>query len=108
MLSRSTLSPDKNGSRTEQRAKRLTPEMRLKLEAYSKLCRELGETESNVALAWILANPVLTAPVIGPRTLEQLNEILHAAEIELDENTLKKLDDIFPGPGGAAPYAYAW
>jgi len=59
-------------------------------------------------LAWLLANPVVTAPIVGPRTLEQLDESLRALEVSLDPAALKRLDEIFPGPGGAAPEAYAW
>jgi len=51
---------------------------------------------------------VLTAPIVGPRTLEQLDGSLRALEISLDEAAKKTLDEIFPGPGGAAPEAYAW
>jgi aryl-alcohol dehydrogenase-like predicted oxidoreductase len=61
-----------------------------------------------VALAWLLTNPVVTAPIIGPRTLEQLEGSLRALEIDLSDDTLETLDDIFPGPGGPAPEAYAW
>ena len=61
-----------------------------------------------MALAWLLSNPIVTAPIIGPRTIEQLESALRATEITLDESTLKKLDEIFPGPGGEAPKAYAW
>ncbi len=89
-------------------AKKLTEAQRTQLEAYSSLCKELGESEANVALAWILANPAITAPIIGPRTLEQFEDTLRAVEIELSDEVLKKLDEIFPGPGGEAPEAYAW
>jgi aryl-alcohol dehydrogenase-like predicted oxidoreductase len=78
------------------------------LEAYEALCDQLGESPADVALAWLLHNPVVTAPIIGPRTLEQLEGSLRALEIALDEDTLAKLDEIWPGPGGAAPEAYAW
>jgi aryl-alcohol dehydrogenase-like predicted oxidoreductase len=61
-----------------------------------------------VGLAWLLNNPAVTAPIIGPRTLEQLEGALRATELELDEDVLKELDEIFPGPGGEAPMAYAW
>jgi aryl-alcohol dehydrogenase-like predicted oxidoreductase len=61
-----------------------------------------------VALAWLLANPVVTAPIIGPRTTEQLDAALRALEIGMSKEMLSKLDEIFPGPGGAAPEAYAW
>jgi len=83
-------------------------ENREKLEKYEALCRELGHPPGEVALAWLLHNPVVTAPIIGPRTMEQLESAVRATEIELDEETLKKLDEIFPGPGGEAPKAYAW
>ena len=78
------------------------------LERYEALCKELGEEPATVALAWLLHNPVVSAPIIGPRTMEQLESAVRATEITLDEGTLTKLDEIFPGPGGSAPNAYAW
>lgn len=107
MLSGNVLNPAQ-GSRGEQRATSLSEQERSQLEAYSKLCAEIGESESNVALAWLLANPVVTAPIIGPRTLKQFEDSLRAVEIELSDDALKELDSIFPGPGGKAPEAYAW
>jgi len=91
-------------SHQKERIERIRPQ----LEAFSALCQELGEEEANVALAWTLTRPAMTAPIIGPRTLEQLENTLRVVDIELDEATLKRLDEIFPGPGGAAPMAYAW
>ncbi|MNB75097.1 Aldo/keto reductase family protein [compost metagenome] len=61
-----------------------------------------------MALAWLLANPAVTAPIIGPRTLEQFESSLRCLEVKLDEQVLARLDEIFPGPGGEAPKAYAW
>lgn len=81
---------------------------RPRLEQYEAFCREIGEQPADVALAWLLANPIVTAPIIGPRTEEQLVGSLRALEIKLDEPAMKRLDEIFPGPGGAAPEAYAW
>lgn len=81
---------------------------RQQLEAFERLCKEIGESEANVALAWTLTNPALTAPIIGPRTLEQLEGALRVVDIELEQSTMQQLDEIFPGPGGAAPNAYAW
>lgn len=107
LLSGKILDPEP-GSRSEQRADDLSDEERSQLEAYSKLCKDLGETEPNVALAWLLANPAVTAPIIGPRTMDQLEQALKAVEINLSEDVLKELDRIFPGPGGHAPEAYAW
>jgi aryl-alcohol dehydrogenase-like predicted oxidoreductase len=83
-------------------------ELRPQLEEWEALCGDLGEEPADVALAWLLTNPVVTAPIIGPRTAEQLDGTLRALEIELDEATLQRLDEIFPGPGGPAPEAYAW
>lgn len=96
------------GSRNAHTAANLSLEERSQLEAYSKLCAKLGESESNIALAWLLANPAVTAPIIGPRTLKQFEDSLRAVEIEIIEEIRKELDGIFPGPGGKAPEAYAW
>ena len=79
-----------------------------RLERWQTLCEQLGEQPAHVALAWLLANPIVTAPIIGPRTVEQLEGSLRALEITLDDEVLAKLDEIFPGPGGAAPEAYVW
>lgn len=77
------------------------------LGAWEKLCSELGERPADVALAWLLANPVVAAPIIGPRTMEQFEGSLRALDIDLDTEVLGRLDRIFPGPG-TAPEAYAW
>jgi NDP-hexose C3-ketoreductase / dTDP-4-oxo-2-deoxy-alpha-D-pentos-2-ene 2,3-reductase len=61
-----------------------------------------------VALAWLLHNPAVTAPIIGPRTVEQLDDAVRATELTFDDEFMGKLDAIFPGPGGEAPKAYAW
>ncbi|GIO67013.1 putative oxidoreductase YrpG [Paenibacillus cookii] len=81
---------------------------RAQLEAFAELCSEIGEPQDNVALAWLLTHPAVTAPIIGPRTLEQLESSLRVIDLKLDEAVLKRLDEIFPGPGGEAPEAYAW
>jgi aryl-alcohol dehydrogenase-like predicted oxidoreductase len=81
---------------------------REKLEAYEGLCGEMGQGPANVALGWLLRQPAVTAPIIGPRTMEQLDQSLGALEVTFTEETLNRLDEIFPGPGGPAPEAYAW
>ena len=96
------------GRRMNDNMMKEVEEKRDELERYEALCKELGEEPATVALAWLLHNPIVTAPIIGPRTLEQLESAVRATEITLDETTLKKLDGIFPGPGGEAPMAYAW
>jgi aryl-alcohol dehydrogenase-like predicted oxidoreductase len=79
-----------------------------KVEKYEALCKELGQQPADVALAWVLANPAVTAPIIGPRTMDQLTGSLGVLEMKLDEATMKRLDEIWPGPGGPAPEAYSW
>ena len=81
---------------------------RPQLEKYESLCKEIGEEPATVALAWLLANPVVTAPIIGPRTMEQLTGVLKVPDVKLSAETLVSLDKIWPGPGGEAPKAYAW
>jgi aryl-alcohol dehydrogenase-like predicted oxidoreductase len=82
--------------------------VRDKLDRWETLCKELGERPADVALAWLLHQPAVTAPIIGPRTQEQLLGCFRALGITLEPEVLQKLDEIFPGPGGPAPEAYAW
>ncbi len=96
------------GRRASEDSQKEIEENRAKLEAHEKLCADLGEKPADVAMAWLLANPVVTAPIIGPRTMAQLDGSLRALELKLDQDTMGKLDEIFPGPGGPAPEAYAW
>jgi aryl-alcohol dehydrogenase-like predicted oxidoreductase len=93
---------------------------RPRLEQWENFCRGINEKPADVALAWMLHNPVITAPIIGPRTMEQLTTSVRAVEIKLTDDQLKALDKIFPGPKGPsdegisdwtkqrAPEAYAW
>jgi aryl-alcohol dehydrogenase-like predicted oxidoreductase len=96
------------GRRMEAWVQERIEKNRPQLERYENFCKELGEHPADVALAWLLQRPGVTAPIIGPRTMEQLTGALHALELKLSEESLKKLDEIWPGPGGAAPEAYAW
>ena len=80
---------------------------RPQLERYEALCRELGTPPEQVALAWILAQPGVTSPIVGPVTLEQLDAAVKAIDVHLDKEVLAKLDDIFPGYK-SAPEDYAW
>jgi len=81
---------------------------RAKIAAYEDLCRRIGHPPAQVAVAWLLHQPAVTSPIVGPRTLAQLEDAVAATDIRLDTETLAALDRIFPGPGGAAPEAYAW
>jgi len=94
--------------RLEGRAKEALDANRPAIEAYETLCAEIGHDPAHVGLAWLLAQPAVTGPIIGPRTMDQLDGSLPALEITLDDKVLARLDEIFPGPGGAAPEAYAW
>lgn len=94
--------------RHDETLRKKIEDKREQLEQWEKLCAELGRRPADVALAWLLHNDAVTAPIIGPRTVEQLDQSMTALEIRLSDETLSKLDEIFPGPGGEAPRAYAW
>lgn len=98
----------KEGRRSEEEMRAMIAKHRPQLEEYEAFCKEVGESPADIALAWVLANPVVTAPIIGPRTIDQLTGAMRALEIGLEEPALKRLDEIWPGPGGEAPEAYAW
>lgn len=96
------------GRRVSENAQKNLEKIRTKLEAYEKLCAEIGEKPTDIALAWLLHNPIVTSPIIGPRTMEQFEGSLRSLETHLENEVLNKLDEIWPGPGGEAPEAYAW
>lgn len=95
------------GRRAKPKITEQVEKLRPQLEAYEALCVRLGEKPADVALAWLLHQPAVTAPIIGPRTVEQLTESLRAVNVSLSDETLRELDTIWPGPG-EAPQAYAW
>ncbi len=112
----------KEGRRASESAQKRIEKLRPQLEQWETFCRELGEKPADVALAWTLKHPAVTAPIIGPRTMDQLTGSLRALEINLDEQTMKRLDQIWPGVNGpkdegqgtadfnkyVAPEAYSW
>jgi len=98
----------KEGRRASKDTQKEIEKKRAKLEAWEKFCKEMGEKPADMALAWLLHNPAVTAPIIGPRTMEQLTGSLRALKVKLNKAALTKLDEIWPGPGGEAPEAYAW
>jgi aryl-alcohol dehydrogenase-like predicted oxidoreductase len=77
------------------------------IQRYEDLADELGLEPADLGLAWLLAQPAVTAPIVGPRTQEQLDAALRALDVSLDEPTLNRLDEIFPGHK-TAPEDYAW
>ena len=96
------------GRRGGQHIQNQIEAQRSKLEAWEKLCAEIGSPPADVALAWLLHRPEVTAPIIGPRIMDQLTGSLRALELTLGAETLERLDRVWPGPGGEAPEAYAW
>lgn len=98
----------KTGRRADKDAKQDYKKFETQLGKYEKFCRQKGEKPADVALAWLLTNPVVTAPIIGPRTMEQLTGSLRALKIKFSKADIAKLDEIWPGPGGEAPEAFAW
>jgi len=96
------------GRRTSENAQKSIAKYRDRLEVYEGLCAEVGILAGDVALAWLLGRPAVTAPIIGPRTMQQLDDAVRVLGLKLEKNVLDRLDTIFPGPGGPAPEAYAW
>lgn len=96
------------GRRAKEDIKKALEKHRGQVERYEAFCRQRGEPPAAVALAWLLHNPAVTSPIIGPRTVDQLVSAMRALEIELSAEDLAQLDEIWPGPGGPAPEAYSW
>jgi len=96
------------GRRASEGMKKEIEKRRSSLEKWEQCCRDMGEEPGNVAIAWLLRNPAVTSPIIGPRTMDQLTGIMRSLEIRISDDMLKKFDEIWPGPGGPAPQAYAW
>ncbi|MEU9197204.1 aldo/keto reductase [Streptomyces hundungensis] len=99
------------GSRTTESGRSAAgladPAVRAKVQAYEDLLAKHDLDPGEVALAWLLTRPGVTGPIVGPRTPAHLESALRALELELSEELLGALDEIFPGPG-SAPEAFAW
>jgi aryl-alcohol dehydrogenase-like predicted oxidoreductase len=101
------LEQSEGARRSEQRHRDRVEKIRPALEKYEALCRDLGHAPADVGVAWLLHQPAVTAPIVGPRTMEQLEGGLRALEVRLDDDALARLDEIFPGYK-PAPMEYAW
>jgi len=101
------LEKQSEGRRASERIQQALAKHRPQIEAYEKLCRELGHAPGDVALAWLLHQKAVTAPIVGPRTMEQLDGAVEALNVQLSSEALAKLDEIFPGYK-PAPEHYAW
>jgi len=95
------------GRRNSDFVKKEIERLRPQLEKWEALCDQLGESPADVALAWLLHQKAVTAPIIGPRTMDQLNGCCKALEITLSDETLASIDEIWPGYK-TAPEHYAW
>jgi aryl-alcohol dehydrogenase-like predicted oxidoreductase len=93
--------------RLEGRAKETLEKLRPQIEQYEAFADELGHEPGELALAWLLHQPAVTGPIVGPRTMEQLESAVRAVDIKLDEKAIARLDEIFPGYK-TAPEDYAW
>ncbi|MCW2543981.1 MAG: oxidoreductase, aldo/keto reductase family [Frankiales bacterium] len=102
------LRKQKEGRSAADNVQEMLEKNRPAVEAWEAFCDELGHDPAAVGLAWLLHQKAVTAPIIGPRTGPQLTSALTALDISLDAAALARLDEIFPGPGGPAPEAYAW
>ena len=101
------LEKTEGGRRNEERNRKRIEEHRPALEAYEAFCSEIGHAPADVGLAWLLHQTAVTAPIVGPRTMEQFEGALHALDVELEDAHLERLDEIFPGYQ-PAPMEYAW
>jgi aryl-alcohol dehydrogenase-like predicted oxidoreductase len=102
------LGKDRDGRRRlEGRAKEAVEQNREQIQQYEDYAAELGHEPGDIALAWLLHQPAVTAPIVGPRTMDQLTAGLRALDVELDAKALTRLDEIFPGHQ-PAPEDYAW
>ncbi len=93
--------------RTEGRSLETLRKHQDQMRQFEEFTRELGQEPGDVALAWLLHQPAVTAPVVGPRTPDQLDAALRAMDLTLDSGALRRLDEIFPGHR-TAPEDYAW
>ncbi len=102
------LQKQEKGRRADMQKQQYIETLRPQLERWEGFCRDLGHDPSEVALAWLLHQPAVTAPIIGPRTVEQLDSNLRSLEIRFTAEQLSTIDQIWPGPGAQAPEVFAW
>ena len=102
------LTPSQEGRRADEDIRKEVERGRKRLETYENFCKKIGETPAAVALGWLFQQRSVTSIILGPRTQPQLKDAMRAREISFSDQNLKELDEIYPGPGGPAPEAYAW
>lgn len=108
LLAGKSKKPDEKARRDSDRSRNRREQFADQIARWEAFCAERNQEPADMALAWLLAHPVVTAPIIGPRNLDQLNASLRALEVKLTGEDLSAIDEIWPGPGGQAPEAWAW
>jgi aryl-alcohol dehydrogenase-like predicted oxidoreductase len=97
--------PDTRLQPTHGRASMLANERAFDaVEALTALAREKNCEISQFALAWCMQQPGVTSPIIGPRTLDQLEDNLKALSVELTDDVRKRIDEIVPPGRMVAPF----
>jgi aryl-alcohol dehydrogenase-like predicted oxidoreductase len=77
-------------------------------DALATLAEEAGHTLIEMALAFVLRHPAVTAAIIGPRTMEQLESQLPAAEVTLADDVLDRIDELVPPGTNVNPEDTGW
>ena len=98
---------DGTGRRQSKSIKSAAQSRSDQLSRFGDLCSSIGETPTAVALAWLLNQGGVTSNIIGPGSRAQLASVLHVPTMQISQETLATIDEIFP-PIGTAPEAYAW
>jgi len=93
------------GEARGERTERLFSEVSVQvLHAVQALAKEKGCTPSQLSLAWVTQQPGVTSPIIGPRTIAQLEDNLGAADVTLTDDDRKRLDEVAPPGRAIVPY----
>lgn len=98
---------DDSVRRSQARSQQDCDRIASQLADFEAFCADFGRAPAEIALSWLLHQPAVHGPVIGPRTPGQLRSAVAALDIRLDTGALESLDKIFP-PAGTAPEYYAW
>lgn len=81
---------------------------RKQVEEYESYCTSISKKPEAVAISWLLKNPAISSVIIGPRTVAQVNSLVENLQTTLSDDEINRIENIWPGPGGEAPEAYAW
>ena len=96
LLAGGILKRPKEGRRSEDIMKLVVDQNKDQVQRWEAFCGEFGEAPAPVALAWLLSNPIVTSPIIGPRTVNQVEDAMRALDIQLNKETIKRIESIWP------------